>query len=259
MSGVMNPPESIYNLIPKEEVKSEKPPRYTSKFRHQVKQEKQQNKAFNKTMGPSKVDVPPPDKYLLKHSKEPQLPERKPFLYHEDFQPRKPPVPARTEKPLMGICSKMDFVKSNVIKNKMAVPRKPQPACAHTRHGDKQVLQNSGLVPQFIKKKDYGQTPQYLSQRQEEVRREQEEYEQYVQERMKEEAMKQLSEEERQEILHGLKKNWDELQHQYQGLSLVIDTLPKKHRKLQLEAEMKQLEKDIELMERHKIIYIAKS
>lgn len=77
----------------------------------------------------------------------------KPFLYHEDFQPRKPPVPARTEKPLMGICSKMDFVKSNVIKNKMAVPRKPQPACAHTRHGDKQVLQNSGLVPQFIKKK----------------------------------------------------------------------------------------------------------
>lgn len=60
-------------------------------------------------------------------------------------------------------------------------------------------------------------------------------------------------------VCQGLKKNWDELQHQYQGLSLVIDTLPKKHRKLQLEAEMKQLEKDIELMERHKIIYIAKS
>ena len=38
--------------------------------------------------------------------------------------------------------------------------------------------------------------------------------------------------------------------------SVVIDTLPKKSRKEKLEAEMKQLERDIELLERHPVIYI---
>ncbi|KAI5106620.1 hypothetical protein C0J45_4317 [Silurus meridionalis] len=57
----------------------------------------------------------------------------------------------------------------------------------------------------------------------------------------------------------GLKKNWDELHHQYQGLSLFTDIISKKHRKERLESEMKQLEKDIELIKRHKIIYITKN
>lgn len=58
-------------------------------------------------------------------------------------------------------------------------------------------------------------------------------------------------------LVQGLKKNWDELHHDYQGLSVVIDTPPKKAHKEKLEVEMKQLEKDIDVIERHKIIYIA--
>ena len=58
-------------------------------------------------------------------------------------------------------------------------------------------------------------------------------------------------------LLEGLKKNWEELHHQYQGLSVVTDTAPKKARKERMEAEMKQLEKDIELIERHQAIYIT--
>lgn len=46
-----------------------------SKFREQVKLEKVVNKSPNKTLGPAKVDVPLPTNYLLKHSKEPKLPE----------------------------------------------------------------------------------------------------------------------------------------------------------------------------------------
>jgi len=34
----------------------------------------------------------------------------------------------------------------------------------------------------------------------------------------------------RDEILAGLKKNWEQLHHQYQGLSVVTDTVPKKAR-----------------------------
>ncbi|KAK3552072.1 hypothetical protein QTP70_032620 [Hemibagrus guttatus] len=75
MSAVIHPTERIYSLIPREEVKSEKAPRYTSRFREQVKQEKQQNKAYNKTMGPAQVEIPSPEKYLQKHSKGPKIPE----------------------------------------------------------------------------------------------------------------------------------------------------------------------------------------
>ncbi|XP_051542824.1 enkurin [Myxocyprinus asiaticus] len=257
MGDTIYPPESIYNLIPREEEKTTKPPRYMSKFREQVKLEKELNKASNKTMGSAKVDVPSPQKYLLKHSKELKLPEKKPFKYEDHELHSKPAVPARTDKPLMGIHTNKNFIKTNAVENIMALPKKPQPVCADTKKGDKQLLENSGLVPKYIKKKDYGQTPEYLLQRREEVRRAQEEYDSYVKERMREGAMKQLSEEERINILQTLKKNWDDLHHQYQGLSVVTDTTPKKYRKERLELEMKQLEKDIDLIERHKTVYIA--
>jgi hypothetical protein len=89
------------------------------------------------------------------------------------------------------------------------------------------------------------------------MKRAQEEYDVYVAENFKRGAMKLLSESERQLILDGLKTNWEELHHQYQGLSVVTDTAPKKNRKERMEAEMKQLESDIETIEKHPFIYIA--
>lgn len=61
----------------------------------------------------------------------------------------------------------------------------------------------------------------------------------------------------REALLAGLKANWEDLHHQYQGLSVITDTAPKKARKERMEAEMKQLEKDIELIERHQRLYIS--
>lgn len=61
----------------------------------------------------------------------------------------------------------------------------------------------------------------------------------------------------REALLTGLKANWEDLHHQYQGLSVITDTAPKKARKERMEAEMKQLEKDIELIERHQRLYIS--
>ncbi|KAG7487446.1 hypothetical protein MATL_G00023490 [Megalops atlanticus] len=248
--------ESIYNLIPREQVKMEKLPRYMSKFREQVKQEKKMNKSASRTMGPAKMELPSPEKFLRKHSKEPQLPEKKPFTYADDGL-RKPQLPARTEHPPVGMGSKRDFIKTNAIDTILAVPRKPQLIYADTRRGDKQPLETSGLLPKYVKKKDYGQTPEYLHQRKEDVLRAQEEYDEYVKERLRQGAMKQLSEEERLSTLEGLKKNWEDLHHKYLGLSIVMDTTPKKNNKERLEMEMKQLERDIELIERHKTIYVA--
>lgn len=89
------------------------------------------------------------------------------------------------------------------------------------------------------------------------MRKAQEEYDAYVAEHFRRGAMRSLTQEERQAILQGLKKNWEEIHDQYQGLSVVTDTAPKKNRKERMEAEMKQLERDIETIERHSVIYVA--
>ncbi|KAM3850066.1 enkurin-like [Diretmus argenteus] len=259
MSEVLYPPESVYNLMPKEEVRTEKPPRYMSKFRPTAVHENKSNKDAMRTMGPANAKVPSPEKYLRKHSKEPKLPEKKQCskICQNTGVPRKPAVPTRTDNPLMGIHIKKDFVKTNVLENVTALPKRPQPAFADTSRGYKQCLESSGLVPKYMKKKDYGEVPEYLQQRNEEARRAQEQYEDYVKDQMMQGAMKLLSEEEKQTILTGLKKNWEELHHQYQGLSVVTDTISKKSHKERLDLAMKQLESDIGVIERFKTIYVA--
>ncbi|XP_030055149.1 enkurin [Microcaecilia unicolor] len=260
------PMESVYNLLACEEERHFKPFRYVSTFKESVKYESKKNKTAHKTMGPAKLDVPSPKEYLLKHSKEPKLPERKSTekednleksIEKEDNRPKKPFVPKRTDQPIMGVLTKKNFIRSNAAEAIMEVAKKPQLIFVDSKRGDKHPLESSGLVPKYINKKDYGENPKYLTRKKEEAKRAQEEYDAYVKERLREGAMKQLSEEERESVLLGLKKNWDEVHHEYQGLSVVIDTLPKKMHKERLETEMKQLERDIQLIERHKIIYIA--
>lgn len=48
----------------------------------------------------------------------------------------------------MGIHTKRDFIKTAT-----AVPMKPQPTSVDTSKGHKQLLENSGLLPKYIKKK----------------------------------------------------------------------------------------------------------
>lgn len=57
-------------------------------------------------------------------------------------------------------------------------------------------------------------------------------------------------------FFQGLKENWEALQKQYQGLPILTDTIPKKNHKSKIEADLKQLEKDIVLIERHPYIYV---
>lgn len=104
---------------------------------------------------------------------------------------------------------------------------------------------------------EYGRTPHYLQKHKAEMQEAQEAYDHYVQESLRQGQMQQVEEEDRAEVLDGLKKNWEELHQQFQGLSVVTDTVMKKARKEKLEADMKQLETDIGLIERHKVIYIA--
>lgn len=247
---------SIYDLIPQPEVKKSKQPRYTSKFREPVKDDYFSYKGDHKTMGQAQVPVPSTDNYLKKHSKEPQLPNKKEFAYPDDER-RRPKVPAQDDKPLMGLKTTKNFITTNAVQNITSVPKRPEKVFVDTKNGDKNYLTPSGLEPVYIHKKEYGSTPQYLTKRQEEMKRAQEEYNAYVAEHFRRGAMQQLSEAERQHILNGLEKNWEEIHDQYQGLSVVTDTAPKKNRKERMESEMKQLERDIEEIKKHKVIYIS--
>uniref|UniRef100_A0A8D1U6M3 Enkurin, TRPC channel interacting protein n=1 Tax=Sus scrofa TaxID=9823 RepID=A0A8D1U6M3_PIG len=164
----------------------------------------QKFKTAMKTMGPAKLEVPSPKDFLKKHSKEKTLPPKKKFDRHE---PKKPPVPLRTEHPVMGIQSEKNFINTNAANVIMGVAKKPKPVYVDKRTGDKHDLETSGLVPKYINKKDYGVTPEYICKRNEEVKKAQEEYDNYIQENLRKAAMKRLSDEEREAVLQIL-DNW---------------------------------------------------
>jgi len=246
--------ESIYDLIPKKVEQPSKPPRHTSKFKSMVKDETKSNKNESKTMGPAKVELNDPQNFKKKNTD--TLPEVNDFRY-PDADKNKPAVPKHTERPLMGIKSNKNFITTNAVENIMSVPKKPAAKFADTKHGATHPLEPSGLQPKYREKNDYGETPKYLVKRNEEQARKQQEYDEYVKMSMRQGAMKELSTSERNNVLAGLKCNWNEIHHQYQGLSVVTDTAPKKNRKERMEAEMNQLEKDIELLEKHQKIFIA--
>ncbi|XP_050176644.1 enkurin isoform X1 [Myiozetetes cayanensis] len=230
-----------------------KPARFISKFRTFVKHEAEKNKSKWKTMGPAKVAVPSPNDFLQKHSKEPKLAPRK-----KEQDGKKEPalsVPGRTYRPVIRI--KKNFININALAVIKGVPKKPRHFCVDSRQGDKYLLEPSGLVPKYIKKKDYGVTPKYVTQRNEEIRREEEEREAKVVEELKKRAMKHLSDEEKTSILQALKKKWEELNREFQCLPVLTDTRYKKMHKAEVEMKLKQLEHDIEALEKHKWIYIA--
>lgn len=247
--------DSIYALIPEEEKKELKPKRYMSKFRETAKEEYARKEGY-RTMGQAKVPVPTTENFLKKREKEPVLPRKEEFHYPDEDRKR-PAVPERTDQPLMGLKTTKNFITTNAVENITSVPKKPAKKFADTKNGDTHNLIPSGLEPVYVHKKDFGDVPQYLSKRKEEMARAQQEYDEYVAEHFRRGALRSISTEDRQAIIDGLKANWEDIHEQYQGLSVVTDTTPKKNRKERMEAQMKQLEKDIEMFEKFTTIYIG--
>lgn len=84
-------------------------------------------------------------------------------------------------------------------------------------------------------KKDYGKAPDYLKTRITQLREQNEskanhlamEKTQRDNNLLQEQGIVVLPDEEREKILAGLRDNWDKLNHDYQRLSLTVDTVPK--------------------------------
>lgn len=161
-----------------------------------------------------------------------------------------------------------------------------RPRYVDSNRGDTHDLKRSGLMPTYVYQADFGKLPKYLIKRirdaalQEEMFRD-------AQVR-KQPLCRYVTQEERAELLgvshwsrlikaigiayiyeqkpffyiscmQGLKHNWEELQKVYQGLPVLTDTIPKMIRKTKLENDLKQLEKDILLVENLPYIYVYNS
>lgn len=89
--------------------------------------------------------------------------------------------------------------------------------------------------PSFVAKKDYGKNPEYLNKRITQIKEKELERATNlaIQQQQKETAALEqqgivvMPDEERQRILKGLQDNWEKLNHDYQRLSLTVDTVPK--------------------------------
>ncbi|XP_026580850.1 enkurin-like [Pseudonaja textilis] len=168
MADVLCPPpppeeqESIYHWLPtRVEGRARPQLRYISTFHPSVQREiEEKKKAPCQTMGIPKLQVPTPKDYLRKHSKERKVPK---CTYERPKRlPVKAQVPPLSDRPLMGIQSEKNFGHANVAEAIMAMVKKPLHACVDQRRGDKYLLDGSSLVQKYLKKKDFGVTPNYI-------------------------------------------------------------------------------------------------
>merc|ERR1719313_129061 len=222
--------ESIYCLIPPVIAPPPKPPLYRSAYPGVTAAERRPAA----TMGPLKVTPPNPQNFLKSYTREDnKLPEPKKFEF-TDAVDKKPAVPRRNERPVLGLVTSKNFITCNAVENILAVPKKTD------------VRQVS-----YMNKKGYGKVPAYLEKVKAEIQDEYN-YIQQMQEAYEEEGedggcrTRMLANDEKMEMLNGLKTNWDRINKAYQTLSFTLDTPAKKQRKEEFEAQLEQIEREIE-------------
>jgi len=155
---------------------------------------------------------------------------------------RMPPVPRRSEKPIMNLVSSKNFVTANAVENILAAPKKV------------------GVeVKDYLHKEDYGKVPTYLTKIKSDI---QEEYDyirrlQEEEERMMIESQQRtLTQEEQYALIEGLKAKWEKVNTDYQATTHItlMDSIGKKVRKEKYEAMLALIEKDIEKLNKGQII-----
>ena len=203
------------------------------------------------TMG-RRTERPDPNDYLKGQTKCKKVSSRVDVQkFDRPIGTRKEPVPRPHERPVLGLHTAKNFVTANAVEAILQVPA--------VRYSEE---------PDYMAKQDYGKVPAYLSQVKEEIKRENEMIDQYVQEQMGlaghavEDPGVEMDPEERQQIILALKKKWDHTNRQYQ-LCTAQGRLPLVRRQgpeaRGLEDTLKQLEADIAKLEKPAPIFVKRS
>merc|ERR1712190_100938 len=151
-----------------------------------------------------------------------------------------PPVPRANEAaPVMNLVTSKNFVVANAVETILACPKK-----------------TTTTTKDYLRKEDYGKVPKYLNQIKSDIDAEY----QYIQELQAQydqsngPQTSQLSEDERAGLIDGLKAKWEAVNTEYQGGTHItkLDTFGKVKRKEKQEAQLAQIEKDIEKLSKKK-------
>jgi len=237
--------ESIYALLPQTQVVPPKPPMHVSKYKGSVDPRewpmgvpKRSNATFGVPKGTYKPD---PRTFTKKHAGEITLPDPKaPTMTKPKL---KVPLIKRDDKPIMGLVSAKNFVTANAVENILMQPKK---------------LPDGDIEP--MKKADFAKVPQYLQTVKQKIAHEKAIVEEFnmrmTQAQNSQGAVRKMSEAERSELLVALKQRWQHTNSEYQKLPFHVGTDRARMRKEKYEANLAQIEKDIETLSR-KVVLVA--
>lgn len=256
-----NEDESIYKLIPPPPAVIEKQPLYRSKYTGNAPVTgstflgvssnvagttaaaltQSQKKTLTGTLGPVDNVPPNPKQFLKKKTKHATLPSPTKFAYDGE---RKPAVVKREEQ---GVLKRNEhhFIEENAVAAIVATNKM-------NRKEEKTTL----------KHEEFGHVPTYLQEVKKVVDQEKEYLRKLIESEKEEENKNKtktriMPEEERQQLLAALKAKWEEVNHEYQGIThmVALDTLTKIRRKEQFESQLQQLEKSIDKLSK-KVVYV---
>ncbi|XP_068620498.1 enkurin [Battus philenor] len=241
--------EVIYRILDKPPPEPPKTPRYESKLERQLKETKIPQ--LKRTFGYAEVPLKPPEQFLKKGEgigQECKKSDHKCIMGNLPPVPKRPPPEKKSDKPKVNI--KLRNIRK-VLKTK---GRPVEPRLVDTRDGHIKKIKGSGEVPEYCLRPDFGQMPAYLVNRNRKIQKRLEKIR--LADENKESLCKLINEEERQKLLVDLKQNWQIMQKAFLQLPMLTDTIPKILKKTKMEQELRQLEKDIALVESNPYIYI---
>jgi len=161
---------------------------------------------------------------------------------------RMPALPKKSDRPVMGIKTNKNFVTANAVEAILQVPKS---------------LESKEL--NYLEKEDYGAVPAYLDQVKEEIKRENDMIDKYVKEQMGiedeyVEEFEELPEGDRRGLIQQLKAKWDDVNQKYQKMThlIVLDTAGQVRRKEFLERSLTEIEGDIARLSKHGPVLIRK-
>lgn len=245
--------ESIYNMVRMPQEPAVRPKMYRSRYSGTqapaASTFKMSLAPKNGTMGSALGTAKPdPAKFLKRGTSKNQSASsnQRPFMRATKGQ-KKPGIPSRKERPVMGLQSTKNYVTANAVEAILAVP------------GNKARIADQ--PPRYKNKADYGKVPAYLDDVKQEIAREEEMIKQYMDQQWNgnnewdngdDDDEEEISGEEAIQLLHALKEKWGVVNKRYQLQchSTKLDTIGKVRRKERDEKELQELETDIELMQK---------
>ena len=198
-----------------------------------------------RSLGPSAPHMSNAKNFLRKGGKDVVSTEMPPKFVRPLVRPKKPTVPGRGEKPVMGLQTTKNFLVANAVENILAVPKK---------------VDNE--QPRYVSKKDYGVVPAYLDDVKSAIEEEKAVLREYLEEEIQNQdgpTAVEMPALERKRLILKLKKKWDATNYEYQKIShqTILDTINKLKKKEFFESQLEQLEKTIEKLEGYGKIYIT--